>query len=411
MAIPLSNQAATADWLAQFRPAELPIARKLVDALMMVSRDDFATAIYDEIELLYQQQLETTGPQPIALYAEHPIRKVFGRIPAYFPDSRNGRATGAGVSPIKVEPRDQEVGSEAIVANMITSFCRYRPEAALSHPGPDDLRANKVRTIVLVTDFIGSGDRILRNLNSLGHVATLKSWRSGGFIKFAVIAYSGSKAGIDFVSRHHLQPSVRVIHGCPTIKSEFRGAERADIERLCGKYPKGHRRRLGWGETGALIAFAHGIPNNAPALFHSSARRWKPLFRKRSSVSLNDAFVDISAMENTMARAVKLLTSKTTRDFLLDDDSARWVKSMIILAACQDGFRLDHDLSIRTFLPQREVAELCDKLIQVGWLDAGRKLTDVGRSELETLRKRRKRNPVFPIGNQFFYYPTQLRVP
>src|SRR5208337_3578272 len=125
----------------------------------------------------------------IALYAERRIKKVFGIIPTFFPGSRHGRAKGPGVQPVQADPRDQEVGSEGVVAQLITDYCRRNPEVALSHPGPTKLRDDRVSHIVIVTDFIGSGLRVYDMLESFRYVATLQSWRSYGRLKFIVVAY------------------------------------------------------------------------------------------------------------------------------------------------------------------------------------------------------------------------------
>ncbi|NKL59591.1 phosphoribosyltransferase-like protein [Rhizobium leguminosarum] len=409
MTTALSKSASSQAWLAKFRADDAPMAARLADSILIVGRDEFASALYDEIDRLYQEQ----GPDapPLALYAERPLNKIYGKIPAYFPNSRKGRAEGPGVPPVKVDARDQEVGSEALVANMITAYARNKPFAALSHPGPTKLRSDRVRVIVIVTDFIGSGDRIERNLESFAFVKTLQSWRSYGLIKFVVIAYSGTKTGISLVSHHRLRPNVRVVAGCPTIKSEFKGAERTAIEKLCATYPTKHKNWLGWGGTGALIAFAHGVPNNTPALFHSTKGGWTPLFPKRSTVAFDATFVETTALTNTMQRAEKLLATKAAQNFLLDDSNYQWIKSMMVLAACRDGMRSDEEISTKTFVRRSTVAELCETLRIAGWITVRRSITAVGRRELERLQRKRKRTPAFPIGAQSFYYPTQLRIP
>lgn len=409
MSIALSQRSSSEGWLAQFETEDAKLAAHLADSFLVVGRDEFAGSIFDEFDRVYNSQgLEAP---PLALYAERPLKKVFGNVPAYFPRSRGGRASGPGVQPVIADARNQEVGSEAIIANLITSYTRSKPSAALSHPGPSKLREAKVRTIVIVTDFIGSGDRILRNLESFALVKTLQSWRSYGLIKFVVIAYSGTKSGIRAVKGHRLRPLTYLISGCPTIKSEFRGKERNAIMALCAKYPPKHTRGLGWGGTGAMIAFAHGVPNNVPALFHSSKNGWQPLFVKRSTIATDSAFVGASALSNSMDRAEKLLAIRLAKQFLLDEESTRWLQSMMVLAACHNGRRTDDEISAKTAIRRRDVAEFCNKLKTAGWLNDDRRITAVGLHELARLRKKRRRKPVFPIGNQSFYYPTQLRVP
>src|SRR4051812_7330009 len=133
MPLRLSDSTSAATWLEQFDNADQPTAKMLLDEVMLVGRDEFDTSMFALLDSVFEKQ---GNPKPLALYAERPIKMVFGKIPSFFPNSRRGRAVGRGVPPIVVDPRDQEVGSEGLIAQLITDYCRSRPNRGLSHPGP-----------------------------------------------------------------------------------------------------------------------------------------------------------------------------------------------------------------------------------------------------------------------------------
>lgn len=156
-------------WLEQFPATERATAARLADAVMLVSHD----ALYRGLRLLLDETLgardEADAERPIALYAERAVetrksKNEYGwetvAVPPFFPGAEKGRATGSGVTPVLIDPDDQEVGSEGAIANFITSYQRLHRDSVLSHPGPDALRDGRASHIVIVTDFIGSGKRV-----------------------------------------------------------------------------------------------------------------------------------------------------------------------------------------------------------------------------------------------------------
>ncbi|WP_392714427.1 hypothetical protein [Rhizobium ruizarguesonis] len=405
----LSGLSSSEKWFTQFKPEDRDVARMLLDEVHLVSSGAFSDGILRLIDEVASERSEPD--RKIALYSERPIKRVFGNIPAFFPNSRHGRAEGPGVPPVVVNPLDQEVGSEGIVAQLITSYCRANPKIALSHPGPTKLRKDRVSHIVIITDLIGSGDRIFSMLDSFGHVATLRSWQSYGIIKFVIIAYAAADHGFSRLRFAPLKHEVRSVVGCPTIYSAFRGARRDLVYKLCHKYPPRPRGDpFGWRGGGALMAFSHGCPNNAPALLWSSANSWLPIFPGRTALAATEAFrVDDSEM--LKARTERLLRTKDIRERLDAPDGSLWLAAMAVLAASEDGARGPKQISARlgiAFGEARTHFALCKK---AEWLSDKGRVTLLGRLELKRLRRRLRPKPVFPSDGNPFYYPSQLRAP
>jgi hypothetical protein len=405
----LSETSIGSSWLKQFHEAEREIAAELIDQTLLVSRDDFVDGLRDLVDELVRRRSDPA--RKLALFAERPIKKIFGTIPAFFRNSRHGRARGTGAPPIVVDPRNQEVGSEGIVAQFITDYCRRNPLVAVGHPGPTKMRCDRVGEIVILTDFLGSGNRVRRMLESFRYVATLRSWRSYGLMRFVVIAHSGTSDGVAAVQSHKLRPEVSLRMGCPTISNTFRGAQRSRIEALCNAYPVHHPEPLGYGDIGALIAFAHGCPNNVPPILHSGALGWIPLFKGRSTSDSSAAFLPEGDDLILDQRTQRLLKIRDTRKVLASSDNRRWISAMMLLAAVETGCRTAAEISARTHLNLAEVRELVTLARSALWLTHAGRLTHLGHNELVRLRRRRKQAPVLSTGSNNFYYPTQLRAP
>ena len=406
----LSSNEVTKGWLSQFQDDELATAGRLADAVLLVGRDE----LFRGLRVLLDRVLtDRDGPdRPLAFYAEREIEVDRGEeddryeVEPYFPGTDTGRAEGPGVPPFV--PDGSEVGSEAPISNFITTYERGHRGSVLSHPGPDELRAAKVREIVIVTDFIGSGKRVTEQLEAFWRVATIRSWNSYKLVRFIVVAYSGIEAGIERVSKHRTKPQVLIVRGCPTIDDSFTGEDRTAVLALCRKYPKRERHALGFRKSGALIAFAHGMPNNAPAIFHRDKSGWSPLFPNRSAVSLDEVFGTSNADE--LARlAEQRFHIRLARKELMRPETEQWLKTMLVLAALEDGQRSVFYLSAQTKLPYLETTQILRNTRIARWTSANGALTDLGRRELTRLRLRRERRIVLPTDTQPFYYPSQLR--
>ncbi|MEY4482909.1 MAG: hypothetical protein RL693_361, partial [Verrucomicrobiota bacterium] len=153
------------DWLMQFSEAERPVAAQLANAVMLVSYDAFYRGLRLLLNEIITNRNEGDQDRPIALFAERAVatrdtEDGSEEILPFFPGTEEGRATGAGMPPIIIDPKNQEVGSEGAIANFITGYERLHRNRVLSHPRPDALRARHVSHVVIVTDFIGSGNRV-----------------------------------------------------------------------------------------------------------------------------------------------------------------------------------------------------------------------------------------------------------
>lgn len=417
-------------WLGQFNLGDRTRAQKLLEAFAFVSRDDFT----DQMRAMLLRECESVQGM-IALYAERELRHRQGKPHRLFKETRRSikRATGSK-GPDAVKPTkayDPSVGSEGIVAQIISQLCHEYPRKFLNHPGPDQIRKKRARAFWVVTDLIGSGDRASNYLEAAWLVRSVRSWWSGKLMKFAVMAYSSTVPGERWVARHPSKPAIHVVLPCPTIDTSFPTKEAEQMKMLCTAYDPtdgepGHPPwvwqgpSLGYGNGGALLVFAHGAPNNVPLMFHKASRdkknTWTPLFPARVSAGITkEVFgIDLTA-ESISARLDNLGDKGLARSKAVLSSDVQTGQTFLLLSALQKALRLnDRMLANRTGLKTHEIRVLLRKMTHYGWIDSQRRLTDQGYGQLAHARKQELlAGAPMTVGNSEPepYYPTSLRHP
>lgn len=416
--IPFSSSPPAVAWIGLFRAEDQPVAKEMLDAMLLVSRDSFA----QEMRTLILHRMQD-GIGPIALYAERELPKRFARPHPLFKQTRTKVKRAFGVGPQPVRPTrayDPEVGSEGLVAQLITELCREFPKTFLNHPGPDEIRKQKVRRFILVTDFIGSGQRAWTYLEAAWRVKSVASWnslRKGGqkLMRFEVVAYSSTPAGQKRVEKHPCTPAVHVVKACPTIDTAFASDDiRRQVRSLCVRNdPVDHdlSESLGYKGSGALIAFAHGVPNNSPRVLHKRSRRWTPLFPARVTAGANAHFVKDEDAAAIAKRLERMRQRRLAAGNWLNEANEEVRSLILVLASLGRGPRGDEAVSRKTGLTVLEVRHLISKALDLGWIDEQRHLTDRGQVELAHARKNKTKKTPLSVEPEEPYYPTSLRAP
>ena len=410
-------------WLRQFTLGDQRLAEDLLKRFVFVSRDEFSSGL---INLIIKKASLVNGP--IGLYAERELNHRLGVPHKLFKEERRKIKRAFGVGPTPVRPLNNskpEVGSEAIVAQLVTQLCRESPEKFYSHPGPDKIRDKKIRALWIVTDFIGSGDRGYQYIESAWLVRSVRSWWSRKNIDISIVAYSSTSNGKSIIKSHNSKPRVFFVIPCPTISTEFDKEEAKRYYNLCEAYDPVRRNSnsppwvhssLGYGGTGALIAFAHGAPNNSPLIFHKTNRKktWIPLFSSRvtSNVPL-DTFGNSLSEERIHEKLKSLGQSALAKSTVISNYNSNIQRSFLLLAALTKAPRKNEVVALRTGLSMLEISEACDELFEFGWIDSQRRLTDAGYRELKAAKRSRTKFAVSEFDEciKSNYYPSQLREP
>lgn len=343
------------------------------------------------------------------------------------------RAIGAGPKPIEpTRTVDPEIGSEGIITFLITELCRERKKKFYSHPGPNQIRKEKIHNFFLITDFIGSGKRVAAYLDAAWRIRSIKSWASiniskrnnDKLINFQVIAYSSSDKGHKKVLGHPSLPKVSVVTGCPTIKTEFNACDAQKIIDLCFRYsvsPKtlaadwesdnDDSSPLGYGHVGALMVFFHKCPNNSPRILHSSAKGWKPLFPSGVPARSRKIFKDLEDDKVFASRLKNLKEIRLLRNGAFPVLKREGQQLLLVLSALQKGPRFDEVVSRKTGVTTIEIQELVKIMLKWGWLTEERRITDKGRKVLSHARQQKVKKVAVSFSQKVPYYPKSLRIP
>lgn len=398
-------------WLNQFEE-DRGIATDLLSSIRRVGADEFKDSILN----LIKKRVEACG-QPVGLYAERSIRKYKGQPNRLFKEAKGKvkRANGIGPKPVLPENHKYpETGSEGIVANIITQFVRSNRELAFDHPGPDLIREKKIRRFILVTDFIGSGDQASRYLQSAWRISSVKSWKSGGFLDLEVVAFSASQVGLSKLEKHPSKPTVSIVEACPTV-FDYDAYGESDLAKLCMRYgPKDYESgsipSLGHSDIGALIAFSHGMPNNAPRLFHKKGRNWTPLFIGRV-VKSSSLASEVRRHNKIKAKLEKMQEVRLAELAAQHNAKLDEVLFSLVLTALKKKPRSAMVVSARTGLSIAECEDVLHKCAKSGWIDNRNALTPKAHKELQYLQRPQRAPKQLFKEDKPYYIPTQLRTP
>lgn len=401
----------TLAWLGQFEPEDQPVAVSLLRAMTLVSRDAFAEGL--RAQLLIQL---AKGNGPIGVYVERELRHRQGVPFRLFKETKTKVRRAFGVGPPPVQPTrayDADVGSEGLVAQMVSEICRAHSQQVFNHPGPDAIRRHRIRRFILVTDFIGSGKRVRTFLQAAWRVRSVRSWWSGRATKglsFEVVAYAATRTGRAVVERHPSRPEVHVVAACPTLDTEF---SNGDVRKLCVKYspvPPSVMPPTGYAHGGALIAFAHGVPNNAPLILHKRGVGWAPLFPARITSATRQHFSTAQDAEAVRRHLVEMRQARLAEAGQVASAKPHAQNLLMVLAALSRPPRGAEAISRKTGLTVIEVESAFKAALTSDWIDSQYRLTDIGHAQLQQARKGPPYAPL-PIEAPPFYYPSSLRAP
>jgi hypothetical protein len=402
----------TRAWLATLDIEDQRTAEQLLRAMALVSRDAFADHLRQRILMCLDH-----GPGPVGLYVERELEKPRDLQKRLFaePDQRPRRAYGEGPLPISPVGRNRaDIGSEGIVAQLVSALCRERRQDFLNHPGPDEIRAKRVRRFVLVTDLVASGDRSTAYLSAAWNVRSVRSWWSARRrcgMSFEVVTYATTEQGRERIEQHPSEPVLSAVIRCPTIDNTFSGERRKAIYELCNKYaPRGTKLPpRGYGSIGALIAFAHSAPNNAPTLLHVSTPERPALFPARVTLGMSEAFSsEAEGLAIVRERFLAMKQSRLAEASGLERIRGPRRKMLLMLAAASRVPRTAEDIAHRTGLTIMEVEKLLAYALSAGWVSGTNRPTKEGLAELAHARSVPLKQ-VLPIDSEAYYCPTQLR--
>lgn len=366
-----------ASWLDNFSPKRRDTAALLVDGLTLVSETDLRR----DLDQLVVGLVETL-PNPIAVFPSREVEKS---------DSAHGEGR-EGDYPMFDRGFP---GSEGVVGNIVAAIQR-RPWAKgrlLGHPDLETLRDGKVRTILLIDDFSGSGKRLLDFERALRRHPTIRSWASYKLITFHVALYAATDQALRLLRRRFGEDRVHIVRPCPTFATMTWTPEQlAEVEQLCTDFAtKKKPMALGFKKSRAMIAFEHTAPNNLPFVLWRMGGEWKPLFEQKY-------------VPPDLLRLFTMAPSRPHEPQPGSDGAERLGQVLDRLAHRvnkADRIATELDMSMR------EARRLLKLVRDLSLVDSKAKLTDTGLIEL---RRWRAAHPIRELpNNSEAYYPRQLR--
>lgn len=407
----LSTTPSARSWFTRFRTTDQELAAQLVDTLLLLNDEDVASAIRSELRKLALTRTGTRGKT--ALYTEREVAEA-AIFPSALLPGRDGtlrrRAFGArGPAPVKPTRGKLRVGSEGWIAFLVSQAQERSPSVYLIHPGPDRIRKKSVGLFVIVTDFIGSGDRIVSMLDKFLAVPSVRAWRSNHWVEFAIVAAAGTRAGIQAVRQHRVRPTVLVTHIAATLATfqnrKLAGAWRRLAQRYGPRAARGSGPE-GYRDGGSLIVFSYRTPNNTPLLLHKGSRSWRPLFQGPPDDDMRPAF-GLPPLAERAAAAAASIGQPVAADL-----SAEERRMVVVLRSIRGRWHHGEDIAIaeRTGLTVPDVKQAKELAATAGLLTANGRLTDDGQRLARAGGTTKERRPDIPTRTET-YYPIKLRTP
>lgn len=390
-------------WLKQFSAADQDTAALLVSNLTLISHSEFERGIQRRLE-------ETASSQttPMAFFAVHEV----DINESYFSQSKRENKEG-----INALSQGVDHGSEARIAAIIRNFCKLNPKNRLNHPDIEAMRSARCKTIILVDDFLGSGDTVLKFIKSFLRDTSFASWHSLKYVRFMVITYAVTDRGIHAVKRHKTQPNINFIRYAPSFYNTiYNERKRASIVRVCEHYgAKTSRRKmsLGYRETMGTIIFEHGCPNNAPAILwapKTKQKPWEPLFPNRSILSDEKSIFPPEVYGRDLQASLLDVGQPTLAESIPSPVTGNINENtLLVLAFIAKGQRELSTLCFATGLDERRCMRVVDRCIRKNLISKTKRLTPKGKAELDALRRRKGSTLGVPEIGEEYYHPSQLR--
>ncbi len=402
--------------MKNFATADRAAARSLLDSLTLINLDEISELVQEQLsELALQREGKRKA---VALYTEREFqeKQAFDTQQMKNADgSIRERAIGRkGPPPVKPIRGGVRVGSEGTVSSLIAQTVRKHPGVLINTPGPDRFRSKRspISTIAIVTDFIGSGNRLLSMLDKFWNVRTVKSWNSTKLIDFVVIAAVATSEGAAAVASHITRPDLRVGRTVPSLISSKFEQHYLEWEKLLEKISKDRpddEYVWGYEDSAAMVLFSYGIPNNAPSILWKAAGSIKPLYVGNIPSELRPLF---------WAGSKSVQVERAARERGHELDATMDVKEQMILLVLQElrgrftqrkhYEKKIRELSERLSFPEADIREALNVAYLRKLITGEGRLTELGYDELQAQSIDRERKIIVPT-NAEPYYPMTLR--
>lgn len=391
-------------WLEQFEKDDRQAAARLVDAIRFVPGGDVIAGVRRATESFISSHAEQIPVALAPILAREDMRSHLG---THIPDQP---IVFTHFDPS--QDLDSEPGSEALMAHLIREVRRATPREMLV-PTPltiEGLKNARARTLVCLTDYIGSGQQVSSYVDAWCRHPTIRSWRSYGLIKIVVIAYAATAAGRRLTEADRHVDELEVVEVVPARDHRTSAVADPKIEEVCRLYARRgglNGPPLGHGGSAGLFASSFSVPNNLPAILIRRSSRWTPFFTGRSvtaelSEEIGEHRPDVD-MSEELARVGETRLAARYRNGHVDP---RWHEIVGIMALLPKG---DDEIALAIGSTLREVRKIRTVLADLCLIDESGRLTSAGKQVLASHRRKARIVSAGLNSDASPYYPRLTR--
>ncbi|TMO04462.1 hypothetical protein CWB60_16205 [Pseudoalteromonas sp. S327] len=366
-------------WIMQFDLVDRYAAELLLQSLSYISFADFEKSIQNQVKEIVEE-----------------AQKVDNSCVAIFTVSKNLQHKFN-----KDKERKPENDSSGRIGHALKNLERNLGKSVELTPRIASMSQKKVRHIIYVDDFIGSGKRFI-DFWRKDVSRSVKSWVSGGYCKIWLVSHTIHKEGVEKILKNISAIDCSRVRSQNLIESS-QLIRNKKIRDLLVKYSTRTNKSdaaLGYGDNCSPVVFQYGCPNNAPAILWANGKpnkksnslsegRWDSLFSERSiDTELYPLF------ENSIAYQTypELLWSAGQHKLALkfcDEADENTKLYNLILALSSSGYTRKKIEEV--LLPiQKKSNDAINNLIIFGLIYDDMKLSRFGEDVLENNRKHRK---------------------
>lgn len=387
-------------WIQRFDEVDHFAARTLIDSLEIRDHVQLEHQIKDRLDRL------THGTSPIVLV---PVRgrKELAKVP-----------TGKDhVAYEDFHPGDQftvDIGSEGMIGGLIRDLVDSSPDRFMSPTTSlAEIRDLKIRRLVLVTDYVGTGDQALYFLRAFKSNRTVASWLSSGYLELSILSYAASAQASKKLRAEKYVSFQTCVYARSADAAGWSKETRRQIEDFCAKFSSDGGVGLGYRDNFGLYLTNTRVPNNLPDVLIRYAGCPPALFPGRQ---INHQLVSELVNREYLAPsdAVTILNNAGYQAIAhrLSANRQNLRTSRVHAALAMLEATADPDLVFSTLgSSEGESQRLKSSLVGLGFVDLEGSLTQAGRSELErasrfigaTRRYTHVRRSIME------YFPTRLR--
>ena len=410
-------------WLSNFLPEDEGTAVKLLDRVTVVSREKMFIEIKEKIKEIMEEEMVPDPVLPIPARSGDFLRKK-DSVPVLFEDYSPDH-------PIPPTP-----GSEGAIGNLVRDLCEIHGKIFIDPEkvsNLDDIRLTeerRIRSIIIVTDYIGSGEEIEKNIASIVKNKTIRSWMSYRLVKIYIVCYAVSSYAFNFLQ--YKSPSVAEIFYVQKVRSIKDEDEiwtphlRESVEKLCTsetyikrKDRKKRKDLLGFKNSGILFVPSNRVPNNIPFILRMERgnprgrddKEWYPLFKGRvfpDDLQVEMGFQD-SGKRAEMNKSLKSIRDSKIYDTLKNADGRLGIRKMILILrelTFDSAASVENYISRHIRLGEQDMKDFLIFLKEMRLIKNNNVPTSRGLLELA-----RSKNPLLEKFDESYdlYYPQSMR--